>query len=55
MVPHMHERLSVIARRRQVLDDFSPLFEHLLDLGHRRLQSRNGELAGAPRAVVMSI
>ena len=41
---------SVVSRRRQVLDDLSPFLEHLLDFGHRRLESRNGKLAGAPRA-----
>ena len=50
MVPRGNEKLSVVSCRRQVFDDLSPLLEHLLDFGHRRLKSRNGKLAGASRA-----
>ena len=50
MVLLENERLSVVSCRRQVFDDLSPLLEHLLDFGHRRLKSRNGKLAGASRA-----
>ena len=50
MVPLENKRLSVVSCRRQVFNDLSPLLEHLLDFSHRRLESRNGKLAGAPRA-----
>ena len=50
MVPRGNEKLSVVSCRRQVFDDLSPLLEHLLDFGHRRLKSRNGKLTGASRA-----